>query len=219
MTIVEEVEQKELAELEKIESTIFEKKTTPLWISRVFSKYGKVYSIKVDGEIIGSAYCISEWAKKKEGQKAYLVRFFIKEEKRNEGHGTFLIDELLKNLKQERFSRVKTRVDPKNIAAIQVLCNHYGFNGTEFLLNEEGKGNHRLLLDLDLERMTFRRGKEKKFYVKRGKKDALSDNRMLADPNAPAEMRRLMDEHYICKGVIKFKGKNYLYFSKDLTYI
>ncbi|MEA1994480.1 MAG: GNAT family N-acetyltransferase [Euryarchaeota archaeon] len=219
MTIVEEANQKELVELVKIEANVFEKKTVPLWILGTLSKYGKTYAVKEKKEIIGSAYCMTEWAKKKTGPNVYLIRFFINEERRNKGHGTFLIGELLKNLKQEKFSRVKTRVDPKNIAAIQVLCNHYGFNGTEFLLNEEGKGEHRLLLNLNLDRMTFRRGKEKKFYVKRGKKDALSDNRMLADPNAPAEIRRLIEEHYICKGAIKFKGKNYLYFTKDLTYI
>ncbi len=216
LTIVEEATQAELDELIKIDTEIFGEKALSPWILRVLLRYGKIYTLKEKNELIGTAYCMREWADEK---NVYLMRFLIKEGKQDKEYGNELIGELLKILKQEKFSRIKTKVEPQNLAAIQILCNHYGFNGRTFLLNEEGKGKHRLLLDLDLDRMTFRRGKEKRFYIKSEKKDALSDNRMLANPDAPAEIRRLMDQHYVCKGVIRFKGKDYLYFTKDLTYI
>jgi hypothetical protein len=220
LPIVEEATQADLDKLVEMDTKVFEDKAVSPWVLRMFSRYEKVYTIKEDDNLLGSAYCITEWVDEKKSEKnVYLARFFIKEEERNKGNGTFLIGELLKILKQDKFSRVRTTVNPKNIAVIQILCNHYGFNGLKFLLNEEGKGQHRLCLDLDLDRMTFRRGKEKKFYIKSGKKDVLSGERMLANPEAPAEIRRLIDDHYICRGIIRFKGKDYLYFTRDLTYI
>lgn len=220
MAIVEETTRTDLNKLAKMDTEIFKEESVSPWILKIFSRYGKVYTIKEGDDLIGSAYCITEWInEKKSEENVYLVRFFIREEERNKGHGSFLVGELLKILKQEKFSRVKTTVDPKNITAVQILCNHYGFNGLRFLPNEGGKGRHRLCLDLDLDRMTFRRGKEKKFYIKTGKTDILSGERMLANPEAPAEIRKLINEHYICRGVIRFKGKDYLYFTRDVTYI
>lgn len=220
MTVVEEVNQTDLDKLAEMDTGVFKEKAISPWILKALLRHGKVYAIKKGNKPIGSAYCMTEWADEKKSEKnVFLLRFFIKEEERNKGHGTFLIGEILKFLKQEKFSRVKTTVDPRNIIAIEILCNHYGFNGLSFLLNEEGNGQHRLCLDLDLDRMTFRRGKEKKFYIKTGKTDVLSDERMLANPEAPAEIRKLIKKHYICRGVIRFKGKDYLYFTRDVTYI
>jgi len=220
LTVVEIAVQEDLDELVEMDAKIFKEKRISPWLLRILLRYGKVYVMKKEDEIIGSAYCITEWENEKKPEKnVYLLRFFIKEEERHKGHGTFLIGEILKYLKQEKFLRVKTAVDPRNIPAIQILCNHYGFNGLKFLPNEEGKGEHRLYLDLSLDRMTFRRGKEKRFYIKTGKTDVISAGRMIANPEAPAEITKLIKGHYICRGAIRLRGKDYLYFTRDATYI
>ncbi|MDO8885840.1 GNAT family N-acetyltransferase [Candidatus Oleimmundimicrobium sp.] len=114
------------------------------WTLPVFIRYGKVYILEEDGKIEGLAEFIRDW---NEIKRVFLVSFSICQDKRGKGLGKFFLTKIIELLREEGLKEVKTTVSPVNEAALN-LYEKLGFVRTDYLKNEYGPGNNRLLMKL-----------------------------------------------------------------------
>lgn len=149
---LEVVELKELScplfeELVALEEAAFGRGGLNEWTLPVVMQYGKIFILKRNEEISGIAELIKYW---QDPDSAFLINFSIKEAQRKKGLGKKFLAHILKNLQNENIKKVCLTVSPSNVAAINLYTKNYNFHQIEFLKDEYGSGQDRLLLEIDL---------------------------------------------------------------------
>ena len=134
-----------LEELVRIQAETFgelglNKGTLPMFI-----KYGRVFLLARDREIIGSAELMKDW---KDARSAFLVGFCIKKEERRKGLGKFFLQQITDRISRD-IDKVELTVAPCNQAALNVY-RQAGFEESGHLRDVYGAGEDRLLLTLTL---------------------------------------------------------------------
>lgn len=104
---------------------------------------GRVFLLKRDDEIIGSAELMKDW---KDAGSALLVGFGIKVGERRKGLGKLFLQQIIDSIKTE-VSKIELTASPQNQAA-QKLYAQVGFEEAGFLKDAYGAGEDRLLLRL-----------------------------------------------------------------------
>ncbi len=117
------------------------------WQIPVILRYGRILIAEDStGTILGVCEMIREWKEKK---TAFIHSFYVVEKFRKRQVGKKLLTFALDMLKKEHFLGVELTVDPENAAALN-LYRSTGFTVRELRKNEYGKGNDRLLLELQI---------------------------------------------------------------------
>lgn len=130
----------------KIEQAAFGKGGMNEWFLLPFIRYGKVYILTYLHQVLAVAEYIRDFSKPK---RAYLFGLVVKIEYRHQGLGQKLLEQAHYSLKQDGISDICLTVDPTNKAALR-LYSRLGFSKGEFLSNEYGKNEDRLVLNLKL---------------------------------------------------------------------
>jgi ribosomal protein S18 acetylase RimI-like enzyme len=134
-----------LEELIQIQKETFDKLglnegTLPMMI-----KFGRVFLLKRDSEILGSAEFMKDW---KDGRRAFMVGFCVKETERRKGLGKFFLSRIISRI-EHSVSKIELTVAPANRAALG-LYRQVGFEDVAYLKDVYGAGEDRLLLRLNL---------------------------------------------------------------------
>lgn len=116
------------------------KGTLPLMI-----RCGRVFLLKRDDEIIGSAELMKDW---KDARSAFLVGFSIKAGERRKGMGKLFLQQIINSIKTE-VSKIELTTSPQNQAALKLYA-QVGFEEAGFWKDAYGAGEDRLLLRLRL---------------------------------------------------------------------
>lgn len=118
------------------------------WQIPVIIRYGKFFVAEDSNSgIVGVCEVIREWKEKK---TAFIHTFYIVKKFRRSGIGKKLLSFVLRLLEEEGFKSVELTVDPDNAPAFDFYRNS-GFIKRELRKNEYGKGNDRLLMELELD--------------------------------------------------------------------
>jgi ribosomal-protein-alanine N-acetyltransferase len=118
------------------------------WQIPVIIRYGKfIVAEDSSGEILGVCEIIREW---KEEKTAFIHTLYIEKKYRRSGIGKKLLAFTINFLEVDGFSSVELTVDTENLAAVN-FYRSFGFTVREKRKNEYGKGNDRLLMELELD--------------------------------------------------------------------
>jgi ribosomal-protein-alanine N-acetyltransferase len=123
------------------------------WVLPPFIRYGRAYGLIDNGSMIGFALFLRSWS---ELDVAYMEAIAIDREHQGRGYSRYLLSESLRRLKDDRISYVVLTVDPKNIRALHIYQDLFGFRLVEHRKDEYGKGKDRFLLKLDLDEWSDR---------------------------------------------------------------
>ena len=145
---IEEICAKDKSKIEKvkeIEKEAFGSGAIDEWVLIPLARYGKIYSLNMDGEIVSIVEMLKTW----KSDEIYIYSFATKKEFQGQGYGKKLIIEIIERLKEQKIKRVILTVAPKNSVAIS-LYKKLGFLEGEFLEAEYGKGVDRIKMVLEL---------------------------------------------------------------------
>lgn len=109
------------------------------WILKPIIRYGKVFVLVIEDEVIG----IAEYIRDFDGDEIFLYGFSIKKEYRKCGYGKKLLEESIKVFRKNKIKKLGLTVSLENEEAIE-LYKKLGFKMEEILKNEYGKGIDRL---------------------------------------------------------------------------
>ncbi|MEI6856743.1 GNAT family N-acetyltransferase [Psychrilyobacter sp.] len=109
------------------------------WILKPIIRYGKVFVLVIDDEVIG----IAEYIRGFDGDVVFLYGFSIKKEYRKCGYGEKLLEESIKIFRENKIKKIGLTVSLKNKSAIE-LYKKMGFKMEEMLKEEYGKGIDRI---------------------------------------------------------------------------
>ena len=119
-----------------IETKVFGKNgAIDSWNLKPMVKYGKVYALVENEEVIACIELIRAW----DTETVYLYGLAVKETEFGRGLGSKLISEVLELISKEKILRIQLTVASNNIAAIN-LYKKFGFKKIDFLENEYGEG-------------------------------------------------------------------------------
>ncbi|MFZ5352193.1 MAG: GNAT family N-acetyltransferase [Bacillota bacterium] len=115
-------------------------------------RHGNVYVLKEEDKkrIIGLAILMRDW---EEIDKAYLFDYAIAEEHRGKGLGYHFLVAICKNLVEQGFRAMSLTVDIENAPAIRLYKDKLGFEIIKMNEDEYGKGHHRYIMRLELDRV------------------------------------------------------------------
>lgn len=109
------------------------------WILKPIVRYGKVFVLVIENEVIG----IAEYIRNFDGDEIFLYGFSIKKEYRKCGYGKKLLEESIEVFRKNEIKKIGLTVSLENIEAIE-LYKKMGFKMEEILKDEYGKGIDRL---------------------------------------------------------------------------
>ena len=109
------------------------------WILKPMIRYGKVFVLVIEDEIIG----IAEYMRSFDGDEIFLYGFSIKKKYRKCGYGKKLLEESIKVFRKNKIKKIGLTVSLENKEAIE-LYKKMGFKMEEMLKDEYGKGIDRL---------------------------------------------------------------------------
>jgi len=112
-----------------------------------FIRYGRVFTAKVDNEIVGCAQFMREW---NNPETAYFYGVSMLPEYRGGGLGTAFLKEILALIKFDGIIKIILSVSPENKAAIHIYKHKLGFVERYSAPNEYGCGEDRLIMELTL---------------------------------------------------------------------
>lgn len=131
-----------LSKIVKIEEEAFEGNgNVDLWIIKALIRYGLVFIIEKDGEIISIIEYMQEFNKK----KVFLYGISTLKKYRKKGNARFILRESEKYLKKLNFEEIELTVDPKNDAALDLYTKE-GYFKEKYLKDEYGKGIDRFVM-------------------------------------------------------------------------
>lgn len=116
------------------------------WTLTPLIRHGMVFVFTIDEQIIGAAEFILDWDNR---EKSYLMGISIDQDQRGKGYGTTFLKGCLEILQDYHLKKVELTVDPKNPRAIAVY-RKLGFIETGFRKDEYGKGEDRLVMEVEL---------------------------------------------------------------------
>lgn len=109
------------------------------WILKPIIRYGKVFALVIEDEVIG----IAEYIRNFDGDEMFLYGFSIKKVYRKHGYGKKLLEESIKVFKKNKIKKIGLTVSLENEEAIE-LYKKIGFEIKEILKDEYGEGIDRL---------------------------------------------------------------------------
>lgn len=112
-----------------------------LWILKALIRYGKVFVLEENDEIIS----IAEYMQVLGEKKVFLYGLSTRKKYRHRGWAKKLMIESEEQLKRLGYEEISLTVDPNNYIAID-MYKKLGFIVEEFQENEYGKGVHRYLM-------------------------------------------------------------------------
>ena len=115
-------------------------------------RHGNVFILRDEDrrKIIGLAILMRDW---EDLDKCYLFDYAISEELQGQGLGYHFLAAIIRNLKEQGFTKMGLTVDIENEAAIRLYRDKMGFEITGRNDDEYGKGHHRYIMDLTFDEM------------------------------------------------------------------
>jgi ribosomal-protein-alanine N-acetyltransferase len=110
-------------------------------------RYGHVYVMRKDGEIIGAVQYLLDW---NNPRKVYMMGVSIAQDHRGQGIGTQFIKETFVALAKDGIEEVELTVDPENVIAVRVYEKKLDFVVSDFRRDEYGEGEDRLVMKTSL---------------------------------------------------------------------
>jgi ribosomal-protein-alanine N-acetyltransferase len=117
------------------------------WTMVPIMRHGRIIALYFSDEIAGGAQFIKDWDNV---NKAYLYGISIAKEYRGKGFGTKFLKLCFDELRKEGIDTIELTVDPKNYPAIRVYEQKMGFKIINEHKNEYGKGEHRIVMELNI---------------------------------------------------------------------
>lgn len=115
------------------------------WILKPIIRYGKVFVLIIEDEVIG----IAEYIRDFDGDEVFLYGFSIKKEYRKCGYGKKLLEKSIEVFRENKIKKIGLTVALGNEGAIE-LYKKMGFKKEEMLKDEYGKGVDRLYLGREI---------------------------------------------------------------------
>lgn len=115
------------------------------WILKPIIRYGKVFVLIIEDEVIG----IAEYIRDFDGDEVFLYGFSIKKEYRKCGYGKKLLEKSIEVFRENKIKKIGLTVALGNEGAIE-LYKKMGFKKEEMLKDEYGKGIDRLYLGREI---------------------------------------------------------------------
>ena len=115
------------------------------WTIMPFIRYGRVYILLEDEEIVSAAEIMRTFDTK----DAYIYGFFTKEKFSRKGYGSVLLNFIINEMEKSGIEAVTLTVDPENEKAVNLYLKH-GFEKAELLTEEYGENEDRLYMRLEL---------------------------------------------------------------------
>lgn len=143
---IKDVNPNTLAEMVSLEKEAFGRAGLNEWTLPVFIRYGRVFLLLNEGEIVGVAELMKDWSN---FDLAFLVGFSVRKEHRRKGWGKFFLTEIIERMRKEDLNSLYLTVSSANDAAVE-LYRQLGFLQVALLRDEYGKGEDRLLMGLRL---------------------------------------------------------------------
>ena len=112
-----------------------------LWILKALIRYGKVFVIEENDEIVS----IVEYMQCFDKKEVFLYGICTRKKYRSQGHAKEIMRESEKELKNLGYKEIGLTVDPNNEIGIN-LYKKLGYEVTEYQENEYGEGVHRYLM-------------------------------------------------------------------------
>ncbi|MBQ3437574.1 MAG: GNAT family N-acetyltransferase [Fusobacterium sp.] len=141
---IKEPDKKTLQEIVSLEEEAFEGNgNVDLWIIKALIRYGLVFVVKVNDEIVSIIEYMQSFNKK----SVFLYGISTLKKHRHKGYANFLLNETEKYLKKLDFKEIELTVDPKNEIAKSMYRKH-GYNQEKYLKDEYGK---------DIDRFVFKK--------------------------------------------------------------
>lgn len=139
---VKEPNYKTMQEIISLEEEAFEGKgNVDLWIIKALIRYGLVFVVKIDGEIVS----IIEYMQIFNEKTVFLYGISTLKKYRHKGYANFLLNQTEKYLKDLGYKEIELTVDPQNEIAKSMYKKH-GYIQENFLKNEYGKNIDRYVL-------------------------------------------------------------------------
>ena len=112
-----------------------------LWILKALIRYGKVFVIGENDEIVS----IVEYMQCFDKKEVFLYGICTRKKYRSQGHAKEIMRESEKELKNLGYKEIGLTVDPNNEIGIN-LYKKLGYEVAEYQENEYGEGVHRYLM-------------------------------------------------------------------------
>lgn len=112
-----------------------------LWILKALIRYGKVFVIEENDEIVS----IVEYMQCFDKKEVFLYGICTRKKYRSQGHAKEIMRESEKELKNLGYKEIGLTVDPNNEIGIN-LYKKLGYEVAEYQENEYGEGIHRYLM-------------------------------------------------------------------------
>ena len=132
-------------EIAEYEELIFGDGGIGRWTIMPFVRYGKVYVLLEEEEIVS----VAEIMRTFDTKDAYIYGFFTKEKFLRKGYGSVLLDFVISEMEKSGIEAVTLTVDPENEKAVNLYLKH-GFEKAELLTEEYGENEDRLYMRLEL---------------------------------------------------------------------
>lgn len=138
-------EKERINEIAEYEELIFGDGGIGRWTIMPFVRYGKVYVLLEDEEIVS----VAEIMRTFDTKDAYIYGFFTKEKFLRKGYGSVLLNFIINEMEKSGIEAVTLTVDPENEKAVNLYLKH-GFEKAELLTEEYGENEDRLYMRLEL---------------------------------------------------------------------
>ena len=112
-----------------------------LWIIKALIRYGLVFVIKEDENIV----CIVEYMQVFNKKSLFLYGISTLKKYRHKGYANYILNETEKILKDLSYEEIELTVAPENEIAINLYKKH-GYIQEKLLEDEYGKGIHRYVM-------------------------------------------------------------------------
>ena len=138
-------EKERINEIAEYEELIFGDGGIGRWTIMPFVRYGKVYVLLEDEEIVS----VAEIMRTFDTKDAYIYGFFTKEKFLRKGYGSVLLNFIINEMEKSGIEALTLTVDPENEKAVNLYQKH-GFQKAELLTEEYGENEDRLYMRLEL---------------------------------------------------------------------
>lgn len=139
---IKEPDYKTMQEIIKVEEEAFEGNgNVDLWIIKALIRYGLVFVVKVDDEIVSIIEYMQSFNKK----SVFLYGISTLKKYRHRGYANFLLTRTEQYLKELDFEEIELTVDPNNEIALSMYRKH-GYIQVNFLKDEYGEKIDRFVL-------------------------------------------------------------------------
>ena len=138
-------EKERINDIAEYEELIFGDGGLGRWTIMPFVRYGKVYVLLENEEIVS----VAEIMRTFDTKDAYIYGFFTKEKLSRKGYGSVLLNFIINEMEKSGIEAVTLTVDPENEKAVNLYLKH-GFEKAELLTEEYGENEDRLYMRLEL---------------------------------------------------------------------